>query len=224
MPYEPVPKALPIPISPPCMSQLELGGPPPGFARSRTCPAIDGDEAHARLDEPARQQQVLSQGMHAVALAHGRGLAFQLERLATGRSARQLEGPAVQFLPFFHGSTPHRSGFGRIQAVEQLAALLHPLGRHRGKQLVGSFEARHRRMIVCRADEQRAVASAQVAPGADIRGAEDRIADALDQPDVRSDAALAGSNLRQDRTDVRRVGAAPRPGRSGSGAWRRNGC
>src|SRR5258708_7352369 len=29
MPYEPVPKALPIPISPPCMSQLETGGGPP---------------------------------------------------------------------------------------------------------------------------------------------------------------------------------------------------
>lgn len=29
MPYEPLPKALPMPISPPCMSQLEAGGPPP---------------------------------------------------------------------------------------------------------------------------------------------------------------------------------------------------
>ena len=69
-----------MPISPPCMSQLELGGPPPS-ARSRTGPAIDGDESDSRLDEPSGQEQVLSQRMHAVAVAHGGGLPFQLERL-----------------------------------------------------------------------------------------------------------------------------------------------
>ena len=176
------------------------------FARRRARPAIDGDEPDSRLDEPARQQQVLSQGMHAVAVAHGRGLSFHLERLAPARSARQLKGPAVQILPISQWLDFRRGARGRIQAVQQPAAFLHALGRHRRKQLVGSFEARHGRVIGCRADEQRAVDQAQVAARADIRGAEDGIADALDQPDVGGDVALAGSNLGQDGTDVRSVG------------------
>ena len=139
------------------------------LARRRARPAVDGDEADARLDQPARQEQVLSQRMHAVAVAHGRGLSFQLERLASARPARQLEGPAVQILPVLRDSTSRAGTVRRIQTVQQPAALLHPLGRHRGKQLVGRLETRHGRVIVCRADEQRAVASAQVAARADIR-------------------------------------------------------
>ena len=61
-------------------------------------------------------------------------------------------------------------------------------------------------MVGGRADEERAVAGAQVAAGADVRGTEDRIADAADQPDVVGDVALAGSDLGQDGAEVRRVG------------------
>jgi len=144
--------------------------------------------------------------MHTVTLAHGRGLAFHLERLAQARSARQFIGPAVHILPISQGSTSVRGPRGMIQAAQQPAALLHSTGRNRRKQLVWSLKARHGRVIRGRADEQRAVDQAQVTPIADVRGAEDGIAHAFDQPHVRRHGALCGSNLRQDGTEVRRVG------------------
>ena len=84
-------------------------------------------------------------------------------------SVRQLERPAVQILPVLQSAASQSVVFGRIQAVQQLAAFLHSLGGHGGKQLVGRFESRHGRVIGRRADEQRAVAHAQMAAGADIR-------------------------------------------------------
>ena len=118
MPYEPLPKALPMPMWPPCMSQLEMPEAPPSRLRRRARPAVDGDEADPRLDEPPGQEQVLPQGMPAVAVAHVRGLAVQLEHLPPARAARQLEGPAVQFLPIpVRGRLPLAGALGRVQAV-----------------------------------------------------------------------------------------------------------
>src|SRR5262245_50240237 len=49
------------------------------------------------------------------------------------------------------------------------------------------------------------MAHAEVTTCANIGSAENRISDALDQPDIRSNGALRGSNFGQNRPDVRRV-------------------
>ncbi len=192
-----------MPMWPPCMSQLELPAGRLHSARGRARPAIDGDEADSRLDQPACQQQVLPQGMPAVAVAHGRRLAFQVERLPARGPRRQLEGPLVDVLPFLLDAIV--LAVGRIQVVQQSAAALQPI-RLRRREQVGRLEARRTRIVGSRADEQRTVVSAKEAARADVRSAEDGIADALDQPDVGSDVALAGSHLGQHGADVRGVG------------------
>ena len=188
------------------MSQLELGGPNAACARRRARPAVDGDEPDPRLDQAARQEQVLSQGMHAITLRTRRRLLIQLERLAAAPSVGQLERVGVELLPIFFCATSAVGAFGRIEAVQQTPPRVHAHGRHRGKQFIGRPETGHGRVIACRADEQRAVIHAQVASRADIRRAKHGIADALNQPDVGRDAALGRSNLGQDGTDVGRVG------------------
>jgi hypothetical protein len=175
------------------------------LARRRTGPAIDGDKPDSCLDEPPRQQQVLPQGMPAVAVADGCRLAGHLEGLAAARLDGQLKGPLVYVLPFIGYSIARAGPCGEIQAVQQPAPFLHALGLRRREQ-IGSFETGHGGMVVGRADEQRAVDGTQVAARANIRGAKDGIADALDEPDVGGGVALAGPNFGQYGTDIRRVG------------------
>src|SRR5258708_5974225 len=116
-----------MPISPPCMSQLELGAPPPPAGAvpvqpltgtnptppapgpapagagppappggGGACPAFAGDDPAPRLDEPACQEQVLSQRMHAVAVADRPWLALQIERLASRRESGSSPSMAGQ--------------------------------------------------------------------------------------------------------------------------------
>ena len=118
---------------------------------------------------------------------------------ARHRATRAL----VQLAPFACDLASVRGAVGRIEAVEQAAAGLHAVGLGRTKQLVGPAETGHRRMIGRRADEERRAGSTENAARANVRGTEDRVADALDQPDVGCRAALAGPYLRQDGAEVR---------------------
>src|SRR6266550_1355765 len=111
----------------------------------------------------------------------------------------------VQILPVFRGLMAFRRARERIEAVQQLASSLHALSRGTGKY-VGRLKARHGRIVLRRAYEQRAVRGAERAARADVWSAEDRIADALNQPNIGSYVALARAHLRQHRTNVRRVG------------------
>ncbi len=97
---------------------------------------------------------------------------------------------------------------GRVQALQQPAPALQPLGRQVGRrqQLGRRLEIRRRGVVLGRAHEQRGVGRTQVAARGDVRGAEYRIANALDEPDVGRHAPLAGPQLGQHGTDVRSVG------------------
>src|SRR5438105_11359524 len=79
---------------------------PAGAGRSATClprrragPAIDGDEADSRLDEASRQEQVLPQGIPAVAVTEAGVFALHVESPAWSRGGGQFVGAAVQFQP-----------------------------------------------------------------------------------------------------------------------------
>ncbi len=118
---------------------------------------------------------------------------------------RQLEGPAVQILPFAGCPVLAAWAFAGRQAVEQSAALFHALGPDGGNQLFGSMERRHGGMIGCRADEQRAVLHAEVSAGADVRAQKTGSPTHLISQTYEAMLRCVGSNLGQDRADVRRV-------------------
>src|SRR5205085_2732913 len=80
------------------------GGPAAGLARRLTGPAVDGDEADSRFDEPAGQQQVLSERMHAIAIAHGSGFALQFEDLTAAGAVGEFGGTVVQVVPIAGGA------------------------------------------------------------------------------------------------------------------------
>ena len=60
-------------------------------------------------------------------------------------------------------------------------------------------------MICGRADEQWGEPGSQMPSRSNVRGAENGIADALDQPGIGNDVSAAGSNLGHNRTKIRRV-------------------
>src|SRR5206468_852303 len=93
-----------------------------------TRPSADGYAARARLDEPPRQQQVLTEGVSAVAVADFRGLAFQLEDLAPAGAGGQVECPLLQVPPFLLGAIAVADPAGRIQPGQQLPTALHAGG------------------------------------------------------------------------------------------------
>jgi hypothetical protein len=143
--------------------------------------------------------------VHAVAIADTGRLALQLEYLTPARPVRQLHGALVQLVPFTRG--PALVLF-QVEAIEQAAARLHACGIDRAEQILWTAEVGHRRVIGRRADEQRAVLGAEVPAGADVRGAEDRIADAADEPHVGRGVvptAATRADAREDGAEVRRV-------------------
>src|SRR5205807_10313497 len=102
---------------------------PAGAGRSATClprrragPAIDGDEADSRLDEASRQEQVLPQGIPAVAVTEAGVFALHVESPAWARGGGPFVGAAVQFQPSLLAC-----GRAPFQAIEQLAASEHAL-------------------------------------------------------------------------------------------------
>ena len=177
------------------------------LARSGAGPAVDGDEADARFDQPAGQQQVLPQGMQAVTVADGRGFSRSTSNACRPsgavRPGRRPGGanPAIRGVA---GSVA-----GPLQAIQQPAASCMRSGSPLRAELSGALKAGHGGMVVGRADEQRHVASAEVAAVPMFGAQKTGIADALDQPDIGGDVALAGPDLGQDGAEVRRVGGAP---------------
>lgn len=173
-----------------------------GLARRRAHPTIHGHEAHTGLHHPPREQEVLPQRMHAVALAHGARLAAQVERFPSFRPGHRVVSQFTQLMPVL-GLRLVREAVG-FQSIEQLAPFLHPGGVARLVNL-RQLEFRHRRMIVGGADEHRGVARAEVAAGADVRRTEDRRAHALDEPRVGEQVALVGEVFGHHGADVGQV-------------------
>src|SRR5205823_8728528 len=68
------------------------GRPAARLSRSGTGPAVDGHEADARLNKPPGQQQVLPQGVTAVAVAHTRVFPLDVKRLARPRRSEERRG------------------------------------------------------------------------------------------------------------------------------------
>ena len=87
-----------MPMFPPCMSQLLLGG-PCRVVRRLSGPAVDGDKPHAGLDHAPREQQILPQRMHPITFAQLRRLAVQVERLPAFGARHRVVGLLAQVRP-----------------------------------------------------------------------------------------------------------------------------
>ncbi len=180
--------------------------PAAGLAGSWASPAVDCHEADSRLDQPARQQEILSERMATITIPRGGRFPVQFEDLPAAGSAGQFEGATMQLAPI--PGRPHLLAENRrkIDRVEQAAPPAQAFRLNRGLELVGSLEVRQRGMVVGRADKQRAALGAEMAAVADVRGAEDRITNAADEPNVIRQVALGGPYAREDGTEVRRIG------------------
>ena len=126
-------------LSKPCVSQppLVVLRPPMLFAE------IDGDELHARLDQPAGEQAALAVGRAAVAVADFRRLGRQVERLPDLGAGQHADGPVVVVV--------EAAGLGRvfeqlrlpIDELLHLAAAVQPVERQIGGQAqLGQLESR----------------------------------------------------------------------------------
>jgi hypothetical protein len=72
---------------------------------------------------------------------------------------------------------------------------VHPVDGLAGDERIGWLEAGVGRVVFGGADEERGVGRTERPASADVRSAENRVADALDEPDVGGHAPLAGPHL-----------------------------
>ena len=165
------------------------------LARRRTRPGRHADETHSCLDEPPRQQQVLSEWMPAVAVTEYHGLALQVEGPPRLRPGNQFHGPFLETLHF---------GGRRIESVQELPTLLQPvLGNLFRRVERADPEVGRRGVVQIGADAQRAIRRPQEAAGEVARL---HVAGQVLHPDVRRHVAGRGPHLGHDRAEVRRVG------------------
>ena len=144
----------------------------------------------------------MTEGIHTVQLSDFCGLLLQVEGFAAFWAGHAVESHFSKVFPVFAFRVLVK-GVG-LNFVKQTSAIQKAI-RIGGLVNCWGLEVRHGRMVVGRSHEDRGIGGAEVAARRKIWCAEDGWSDALDQPCVRYQVALAWKMLCHDGSNVGRI-------------------
>ena len=93
------------------------------------------DDSRAGLDQPARQQAALAEGVSAVKVACGDLFAFEVKRFAGPSGDDQAEGALIVFVEVVLGDGLVHHGHPRVDRVAELGAAFEPHREDFGPEL-----------------------------------------------------------------------------------------
>ena len=152
------------------------------------------------LDEPARHQAALTEGITAIAIAQLLRLLRQIERLLGARRGQQVEGSAISRVVIVD-CLALGALLERIEVTEQLTPRLDAkFAQSLGRQQIGDLKILAGRIA---AEKERLMSAAKIGGGLAVRGRGAGVADLGRQHDRGRQVALRPEHARDHRTAVR---------------------